>query len=102
MEFCLALPLAASFSFGATRSGKLVLGLYLISLGINYVPMLVYAVGITRSQSARVEMGDEFIDKRRVMAKYRRHSMLLLVPLLVPMLALVQELRKAQSDHAGV
>jgi hypothetical protein len=67
---------------------QLALGLYLISLGIN-VPMLVYAVTITKGQSARVEMGDELQDKRRAMAKYRRGSILLLVPLLVPFVRVV-------------
>jgi hypothetical protein len=80
---------------------QLALGLYLISLGINYVPMLVYAVAITKGQSARAEMGDELNDKRRAMAKYRRQSILLLVPLLVPILALTQERRKAQGTHRG-
>ena len=72
------------------------LGLYLISLGINYVPMLVYAVAIARGQSARAEMADELMNKRRAMAKYRRQSTLLLVPLLVAILAIVQQRRKSQ------
>ena len=70
----------------------LALGLYLISLGINYVPMLIYAVTIAKNDSAWVEIGNELDDKRQAMAKYRRQSILLLVPLLVPILAF----RKAQ------
>ena len=77
------------------------LGLYFVSLGINYVPLLVYAVAITRGQSARVEMGDELIDERRAMAKYRRQSILLLVPLPVPILALARERRRAQAAQTG-
>jgi hypothetical protein len=72
---------------------QLALGLYLISLGINYAPMLAFAVAITRQQSARAELGDELKDEHRAMAKYRRQSVLLLVPLLVPILALVQQRR---------
>ena len=75
---------------------QFILGLYLISLGINYVPMLFYAVAITRGRIARAEMGDELRDERRAMAKYRRQSILLLVPLLVPILALAQERRKGR------
>jgi len=70
---------------------QLILGLYLVSLGINYVPMLAYAIAITTKQSARAELGNELKDKRRAMAKYRRESILLLVPLLVPIVALAQE-----------
>lgn len=69
---------------------QLALGLYLISLGINYVPMLIYAIAITQGDSAKAEMGDELDDKRQAMAKYRRQSMLLLVPLVVPIIALVR------------
>jgi hypothetical protein len=76
---------------------QLILALYLISLGINYVPMLVYAIAISRKQSARAEMGDELKDKGRAMAKYRRQSILLLVPLLVPILAIAQRSRKNQA-----
>jgi hypothetical protein len=48
---------------------QFILGLYLISLGINYVPMLFYAVAITRGRSARAEMGDELRDQRQAMAR---------------------------------
>jgi hypothetical protein len=70
----------------------LALALYLISLGINYVPMLVYAVAITKSDSALAEIGDELDDKRRAMAKYRRQSILLLIPLLVPIVSVYRGL----------
>ena len=49
----LSIALGSFVLFRGHSFWQLVLGLYLISLGINYVPMLVYAVGITRSQSAR-------------------------------------------------
>ncbi len=81
--------------------GQLALGLYLISLGINYVPMLIYAVTITIGESARAEMGDELNDKLQAMTKYRRQSLLLLVPLWVPMVALTQGRRRGQSERPG-
>lgn len=69
---------------------QVALGLYLICLGLNYVPMLVYAIVITRDRSARAEIGDELNDTRRAMAKYRRQSLFLLLPLVVPIAALLQ------------
>jgi len=79
---------------------QLALGLYLISLGINYVPMLIYAVTISKGDSARAEMGNELDDKSRAMAKYRRQSILLLVPLLVPIIALVEvKRRRSNTEH---
>ncbi len=64
------------------------LGVYLICLGINYVPLLAYAVSIANKEAARSELAAELTDKPKAMAKYRRQSLLLLVPLLVAILAL--------------
>jgi len=75
----------------------LALGLYLISLGINYVPMLIYVVAITKNDSALAEIGDELDDKHRAMAKYRRQSVLLLVPLLVPIIAFGELIRDGKE-----
>ena len=66
------------------------LGLYLISLGFNYVPMLIYAITINRAKSARAELGNELDEKRVAMAKYRGQSLWLLVPLIVPIVALAK------------
>lgn len=85
----------------AHSSRQLALGVYFTTLGINYVPMLVYAVVITRKQSAKAELGDELDDPRRAMAKYRRQSLLLLIPLLVPILAIVQRRSKTRADRGG-
>jgi hypothetical protein len=65
-----------------------VLGIYLISLGINYIPMLAYTLSISDRESARAELGDELSDKPAAMSKYRRQSLLLLIPLAAPILAL--------------
>lgn len=67
-----------------------VLGLYLISLGVNYIPILVYAIAITRARSVRAELGGELDNKRVTMAKYRRQSLWLLVPSVVPLTVLSQ------------
>ena len=88
--------------FVLTRSHsslQFTLGLYLVSLGINYVPLLAYAVAITRKKSARSELGDELKDERQAMSKYRQQSMLLLVPLLVPILSLLLERRIARATE---
>jgi hypothetical protein len=68
----------------------LTLGVYLILLGINYVPMLAYAVAISMRGSALAEVDDELNDQRCAMAKYRRQSTFLLVPLMVAITALRQ------------
>jgi len=79
VECSSALPLAPWSYFGDHSFMQLALGLYLISLGINYVPMLIHAIAVTRADSARTEMSDEQNDKRSAMAKYRRQSILYLI-----------------------
>jgi hypothetical protein len=69
---------------------QIVLGFYLISLGVNYIPMLIYAIAITRARSAQAELGGELDNKRVTMAKYRRQSLWLLVPLVVPLMVFSQ------------
>ena len=63
---------------------------YLICIGINYMPMLVYAVSIANKQNAEAELGNELAQKQRAMSKYRRLSLLMLVPLLLPNLAVMR------------
>jgi len=86
------LTLLRSHSVGGTA-----LGAYLLCIGINYVPLLLYAVGLTHFDSARYEIPEETIDKRRMFRKYRRQSLLLLVPLVVPILAAARELQQNPS-----
>jgi hypothetical protein len=76
---------------------QVAVGVYLILLGINYVPMLVYAVAISKGGSAHAEIHDELTDKRRAMTRYRRQSAFLLVPLVVPITALRQGGWKARG-----
>jgi hypothetical protein len=75
----------------------IVLGAYLLSLGINYLPLLLHAIDMERRGSAGREIADELGDKRSAFRKYRRQSLLLLIPLLVPVAAMVQEVRPRHS-----
>src|SRR5262245_53182532 len=65
-------------------------GLYLMCLGVNYVPLLLHGIDIVRRRTAQVEVSAEPGDRRAVFRKYRRGSVLLLVPLVVPALAIAQ------------
>ena len=78
---------------GHGTPAQIVLGLYLISLGVNYIPMLVYAIAINNAKSARKELGNELDNKNAAMKKYRHQSLWLLIPLIVPIVALTQTRR---------
>jgi len=73
---------------------QVALGAYLICLGINYGPMLAYTISIANQQNARAELDEELKESRPAMAKYRRLSLLLLVPLSLPVLSIVRRLQK--------
>jgi len=65
-------------------------GVYLIFVGINYVPLLFYAVDISRRRGAQEEIGDELGSNQKTFRKYRRQSLWLLVPLAVLVAAILQ------------
>lgn len=69
---------------------QVALGIYLLGLGMNYLPLVVFALSVGSRQNARLELASELADQRRAMSKYRRLSLLLLVPFLVPLLILIQ------------
>ncbi len=71
-----------------------ILGLCLSYLAINYVPLLLYAIAIVRRKSAEEEVSFELEHRNVYARKYTLQSLLLLLPLVVPVLAIWQELRK--------
>jgi hypothetical protein len=75
-----------TLSRSATVWGIL-LGAYLVSIGINYIPMLVFTLWIGNKERAKAELGDELARTPQAMARYRRTSLLLLVPLMVAVIA---------------
>lgn len=86
--------IVAEFAVGALGSGALgvftllrsrsfggiLFGAYLIALGINYIPLLVFATLIATRRAAAEELATELGDKSAAMRKYRRQSLWLLVP----------------------
>ena len=73
------------------------LGVYLILLGIDYVPLLIYSVVIFRKKSAREEVADELVHREKIGSRYFPQTFLLLIPLVVPFLAVFQELRRTDA-----
>jgi hypothetical protein len=88
LVLCLALGLFVLFR--SHSYGQVVLGIYFIGLGANYAPMLGWAVAITKKRNAEAELSGELSDKHRAMAKYRRLSLVLLIPLSVAILMITQ------------
>jgi hypothetical protein len=76
--------------------GGRLFGAYLVALAINYVPLLFYAIQITRRNSASTEIADESPERSGLFRKYRRVSLLLLLPAVVPLLAIIESWRQSQ------
>jgi|SRR6516225_2915352 hypothetical protein len=87
----LSIALGIFVLFRSRSAGQAILGVYFLCLGINYLPLFVYARSIRSKERARGELGTELIEKRSAMAKYRRFSLLLLVPLVIPILAITRK-----------
>jgi hypothetical protein len=75
-------------------------GLYMLGLGINYVPLFLHAISIARRGRAREEIADELGDRRGAARKYRRQSLVILIPMVVLVLATMQELRRRQGAYS--
>ena len=91
-EFGLGVPIMLALGILSLRVGllrthalwQIVLGVYLLLLAVNYIPILWCAIDLTRHGNTAAELGDELRDKGAAMRKYRRQSLWLLVPLAVP------------------
>lgn len=66
-----------------------------MSLGVNYLPMLIYAVLLVRG---RIHSISPSAADGAEMWRYTRQMFLLLIPLLVPLVAVWQEFAKAPDQ----
>jgi len=100
IEFALGvvLPLALGFItirpllyHGTAQPGwETALGFWLIGIGLNYVPLLLYAVALARAGTVAEEGRKEVAHAK----KYGLQQVIILVPLLVVIVALIQESRR--------
>ena len=94
------LPLALgilSLRAGLTQQDKAnwqtMLGMWLVTISANYVPLFLYTVIIARAGTVQEEGLPEFAHSRR----YGIQQTIILVPLFVVLLALVQERKRRKS-----
>lgn len=73
---------------------QLVLGVVLLGMATNYVPLLLHAIDIASHSDPRVEAAYE-LARPEVARQYTARQLLLVVPLAVAVLALVQGWRRA-------
>jgi hypothetical protein len=78
-----------------------ILGFVLPWNALNYVLLLLYAISIVRHRSAELEVAFELEHKGFYALKYTVQSALLFLPLVVPILAIVQEMQKRSRLDSG-
>jgi hypothetical protein len=70
----------------------IIIGCFFLWVALNYVTLLLYAISIVRRKSAHQEVAFELAHKDTYARKYTlQTTMLLLVPLVLPLLAVYQE-----------
>jgi len=73
------------------------MGLFFSYMAINYIPLLLYAITLVRHKSAGREVAFELEHKETYARKYMLQSIYLLLPLIVPALAIFQEIHERSN-----
>lgn len=76
-------------------TGQPIIGAYILLAGLNYAPLLAYAVAIVRAGTAKSEVAEDRATDRHYVRKYSTQQFLLFVPFAVLFLAILQELRES-------
>lgn len=102
IEYALGIVLPLILGLLSIRAGVLasnptgwqaVMGFWLLGIAANYVPLFVYAISIARGGTAKAEGEPEPARAKR----YGIQQFVILVPLLVVILALMQESRRRRQ-----
>ena len=92
-EFGIGTPVILAVGISLILASQLILGTYLLLIGINYIPLFVYMVVIVRKGSAGLEIADYMSNDKHYVRKYSTQQLLLFLPLVVFGLAVWQELK---------
>lgn len=88
------------FAFEANRSPEIAaLAVYLLCLGLNYVPLLTYSMLIRTDPAAREEAAFELEHQDIYRTRYGVQQLLILVPFSILILTIVQESEVRRSDR---
>jgi len=92
VEFGVGTPAILAVGGYLAATGQLVLGVYLLLTGINYIPLLIYVVLIVRGGTAAEEVAGGLSQDRHYVRKYSTQQLLIFVPFAVILLTVFQEL----------
>lgn len=88
IEFGLGASLPEIFGLSLVFRGFLLFGAYIFTLGLNYAPVLIYAVNLRQTYGKVVDMNDPEIG--RMNCKYSLQQFLIFIPFFTILLAISQ------------
>lgn len=88
VEFGLGVPVPMILGLSLAMSGTWILGVYIFTLGINYIPFLVYAIALRKSYGGVVDMNAP--ETPGLNHKYSIQQFLIFVPFFTAALAIAQ------------
>ena len=91
VEYGLGVPVAMILGVFLALQGLFPFGAYVFTLGVNYLPLLAYAVSLRNDYGDVVDMGDPGVGPLN--RKYSTQQFLIFVPFSVVALAVVQWFR---------
>ncbi len=91
IEFFLGVFLIAIIGLLVFYSGQTILGIYMMFLSLNYIPLLIYALLI--DGKARKEVKMEVSNLKRYGSKYNIQQFMIFIPLSIIVLSILQEFK---------
>ena len=82
-----------TFSSPNRLTWQTILGMWLISIAANYLPLFLYAVSIAKAGTVKAEGESELPHARQ----YGVQQVIILIPFLVVVIAVIQERRRRKS-----
>lgn len=71
----------------------------MLALALNYIPLLIYAVGLAGSGTGKIDIATELIDRGAALRKYRRQSLFILVPFAVDTAWMYEEIQRRGTQR---
>ncbi len=94
IEFGVGTPGIIVLGLLVAHAGQQALGAYLVLTGLNYIPLLAYAITIARTGTASKEIAEGMTSDSHYVRRYSTQQLIIFIPLAVVRLALWQELNK--------
>lgn len=103
IEFGVGTPAIILVGLWLTLTGtSVILGIYFFLTGVNYLPLLIYAILIVKKHSAESEVKNGLAQNPHYVRKYSLQQLVIFIPLAIVAVALIQETQKSSKKQLSV